>query len=285
MASSGPKSPKPPRHESVIKLLEKFPGQRYPKRIIKQLAHERLADARKKGWSGPIFCPKVLASIYGIKCHQVDHDIGGEGRIIPDPKRPERPMIEYRSGRMEERQRFTMFHEFAHTLFPDYCVLTTYHQEAPTEKDPEKEFENLCDAAAAEFMMPEDTFTADLAGQRVSGSLILSLKKRYHASLDATIRRVVDLTSAVPCSVLFLKAQGKGNAREVSYSLKNSLFSSYIPSGAKVRWTGPNDTPTKMLLPVDTYPRRHLVEALELPTIADNPNYPTTALLLLPPDY
>src|ERR1700682_543273 len=123
MASDGKKTADSARHPSVLALLAKYPGERYPKQIIRSLAQERTADARRKRWSGPPFCPKILSSLYGIRCCEADHEIGGEGRILPDPKRPDRPMIEYRSGRMKERERFTIFHEFAHTLFPDFCIL------------------------------------------------------------------------------------------------------------------------------------------------------------------
>jgi Zn-dependent peptidase ImmA (M78 family) len=283
MASNRTKAGNSNRHPSVLALLAEYPGEGRPKQIIRRLAKERLAAALGKQWSGPPYCPKVLASLYGIRCFEVDHDIGGDGRILPNPKRSESPMIEYRSGRMIERQRFTIFHEFAHTLFPDYCVLKTYHHEA--EKDPEKEFENLCDAAAAELIMPEDVFHANLAQMRISGANILELGSKFVASIDATLHRVTDLATSVAVGAAFLMAPSKGGSSEVKYCLKNSLFKGYIATGSKIRWNGPYYTPTRMLLSVNGYPRNYLVEALELPRIAENPQYPQTALLLLPPNY
>jgi hypothetical protein len=208
------------------------------------------------------------------------HDIGGDGRILPDPRRPERALIEYRAGQMEERQRFTMFHEFAHTLFPDYCELKTYHQDAET-KDPSKEFENLCDTAAAEFMMPVDEFAADLRGKKIDGALVEVLKTRYHASIDATVRRVIDLTASVAVGAVFLLA-ANGSKREVLYSLKSTLFTSYYPGGTKVGWDGADNAPQVITLYFNNLPRTYLVEALPLPIIPENSNYPTTVLLLQP---
>ncbi len=287
MAKSGQKIVRPARHASVLALLKAHPNERWPKKIIRKLAVDRLADARKKGWGkeGPPFCPKMLSSLYGMRCREVSHDIGGEGRILPDPNRINRAMIEYLAGRMEERQRFTIYHEFAHTLFPDYCVLKTYHQATPAEKDPEKEFETLCDVAAAEFIMPEDLFVADLAGKRVNGDVIMALKKRYHASVDASVRRVVELTSTVACGAVFLKAPGRGTGREVSYSLKNDQFAGYIRSGSRIGWSGTLTTPKKTTLFIDGRPRSYLVESLNLPPVPDNPSYPTNVLLLLPSSY
>lgn len=284
MALEGKKPADSNRHPSVLALLEKFPGER-PKQIIRRLAQERLADACKKRWIGPPFCPKILSSLYGIRCREVDHDIGGEGRILPDPRRPDRPMIEYRSGRMTERQRFTIFHEFAHTLFPDYCVFKTYHHKTLSEKDPEKEFENLCDVAAAELMMPEDVFRADLVKGKISGAGVLTLGTRFVASIEATLHRITDLVTDIPIGAAFLMAPGRGGSCEVKYSLKNTLFKKFIAPGSKIRWNGPYNTPTKMLLSVNSYPHDHLVEALELPLIPEYPEYPRTALLLLPPTY
>lgn len=268
------------KHESVQALLDAHPGERYPKKIIKKLAMIRLADARRKKWKGPPFCPKILASLYGIHCLEVQHDIGGDGRILPDPRNPGSALIEYRAGQMEERQRFTMFHEFAHTLFPDYCELKTYHLESAA-KDPDKEFENLCDVAAAELMMPVDEFAADLQDKQINGTLVAALKTRYTASIDATVRRVIDLTLSVPIGALFLAA-AKGGPREVRYSLQNKLFPGYVRSGSKVGWSGADNDPKVMTLFIDGKPRTYLVEALPLPVIPENTNYPTTALLLQP---
>jgi hypothetical protein len=273
-------SAKAAKHQSVQALLDAHPGERWPKKIIKKLAIERLADARRKGWKGPPFCPKELASLYGIICREVRHDIGGDGRILPDPRRPKLALIEYRAGQMEERQRFTMFHEFAHTLFPDYCELKTYHQDADA-KDPNKEFENLCDAAAAEFMMPVDEFAAYIKGKKIGGILIQELRTRYRASIDATVRRVIDLTASVAVGAVFLLA-ANGGKREVLYSLKSTLFKSYYPRGTKVGWNGANNAPQEATLYFDNFPRTYLVEALPLPIIPENPNYPTTLLLLQP---
>src|SRR6185437_15156974 len=105
------------------------------------------AYAKALGWNGPAFCPKVFAGIFGIRCKEVNYEIGGEGRILPYADR--KLWIEYRSQRLPERQRFTIFHEFAHTLFPDFCKFLPHHYSGGKAKDPEKEFENLCDIAAS----------------------------------------------------------------------------------------------------------------------------------------
>lgn len=50
----------------------------------------------------------------------------------------------------------TIFHECGHTLFPEYGEYSTVQHHAPekAQSDPDREFENLCDVAAAEMLFP-----------------------------------------------------------------------------------------------------------------------------------
>src|SRR2546423_1202620 len=116
---------RPDKHPSVSALLAAYPGETNAKELIRRLARAKVAYAKAFGWKGPPFCPKVFASVFGIRCRPVQHDIGSEGRILPYPDG--KPWIEYRGDRMEERQRFTILHEFAHTLFPDFCEFMPHH--------------------------------------------------------------------------------------------------------------------------------------------------------------
>ena len=150
------------RHPSVTALLDAHPSQSDPKVIIRNLAREKVAYAKSKGWSGPPYCPKEFASIFGIRCKEVTHDIGGDGRILMGPDG--RLLIEFASGKVIERQRFTMFHEFAHTLFPDYCAFVAQHNQSREASASEDfEFESLCDVAAAEMLFPLEDFNEDLS--------------------------------------------------------------------------------------------------------------------------
>jgi len=112
-------------HKSIEALLAAHPEEKNPETIIRCLAREKVAYAKKHHWAGPPYCPREFVSIFGIKCKEVEHDIDGEGRILLS--RAKKLEIEYRKGRMPERQRFTIFHEFAHTLFPDYCEFIPQH--------------------------------------------------------------------------------------------------------------------------------------------------------------
>src|SRR5205807_2090586 len=92
------------RHKSVLALLAAHPGESDAKKLIRRLAREKVAYAKTHSWLGPAFCPKILSSIFGIRCKEVTHDIRGDGRILP--YRDGKLWIEYRQDRPIERQRF-----------------------------------------------------------------------------------------------------------------------------------------------------------------------------------
>lgn len=286
------------RHESVVALLAAHKNQTDPKKLIRQLAREKIAYAKGVNWIGPPFCPKMFASIFGIRCKKVNHDIDGDGRILryPDGKL----WIEYREDRMPERQRFTIFHEFAHTLFPDYCKYGPSHY-APqkTLRGPEREFENLCDIGAAEMLLPFEEFSSDLETHEWLGfETVHKLRQRYIASIDATVYRLIDLSNVVPCTAVFLTDQRGDHSGYgplwVKNSSHNSLFKGYISTGT----TPPKDSitihcyrngiettnPVKETWWIKGKPRTWLVQAAKLPVIND-PSYPKVVALFFPSSY
>jgi hypothetical protein len=287
------------RHPSVQALLSAHPEEADPKRIMRRLAQEKVAYAKAKGWQGPPFEPRILTSVFGIRCKEVAHEIGSEGRLIRYPDG--RPWIEYRSGRLPERQHFTLLHEFAHTFFPDFCDYLPLN-DAPSENETvaEREFENLCDIAAAEMLMPAEDFRSDLCKVSCLGcEALLELARRYEASIDATTHRAVQLTDALGCAAVFVTDQkgvhGGYGPLWVKYCCCSPLFKGFI---------SPGTTPPKNSVVFGCYrngssvscvaketwwikgkPRTWLVQAARLPTVLDNPEYPKVVALLLPSSY
>src|ERR1700689_471877 len=84
-------------HKSIEALLAAYPNEGNAENIIRCLAREKFAYAKSRCWTGPPYCPKELASLFGIKCKEVDHEIDGEGRILLCPTKKLR--IEYCKGR------------------------------------------------------------------------------------------------------------------------------------------------------------------------------------------
>ena len=286
------------RHPSVAALLATCLGERNPKNVIRVRAKEKVLVAKAREWQGPPFCPLIFCSHFGIRCFEVGHQIGGEGRILLG--RDDRPRIEYVSGRTKERQRFTIFHEFAHTLFPDFCqFVPLYHGGGPVVSPEEKEFEHLCDVAAAEMLFPESEFIEDLGSLgRIGFTQVRHLRNRYEASIDATCQRLADLCNSVACSFAFLTDRrghypGRGPLW-VRYSTANKLFKGFVapgtvppPGSAALKCLNgiePIVGPTKETWLIKGSPRTYLVEATRLPVV-DNPDYPKVVVILLPQGY
>jgi hypothetical protein len=287
------------KHPSIIALLAAHPGETNARNLIRRLARDRIALAKRHGWPGPPFCPKILASLFGIRCKEVQHDIGSEGRILPYPDGS--LWIEYRSGRSKERQRFTIFHEFAHTLFPDFSELVP-HRYSHTRKpfDPEDEFEKLCDIGASEMLLPIPEFHTHIHNAPVvCCETIRDLSALYVASPDATIRRFVEIHETLGCAAVFLTDQkgdysGRGPLW-VQYCLRSSLFKSFFPPGTTPPWNSVAvqclkngvaiTSAAKETWWISQQPRSYLVQALKLPNIPEAPDYPKVVALILPSGY
>jgi len=279
-------------HPSVKRLLADHPGETDPEHLIRKLARNRVAYAKEHGWSGPPFCPVIFASIFNVVCNEVDHDIGGDGRILLS--RAGRPIIEYKSGYLAERQRFTMFHEFAHLLFRDYCEFVPHHHTFDDSESPEhRYFEYLCDVGASEMIMPMNDFESDLKRySRMDVASIQSLGKRYEASVDAAISRCAELGHHVAFSAAFLTDQkGKHDGPGplwVKYSKKTTSFKGFIwpgtcpPSGSVVLScfeNGLTSEPRQETWTIKERRKSFLVQALKLPEVPTQPSYPKIAAL------
>lgn len=102
-----------------------------------------------------------------------------------------------------ERQRFTLLHEGGHTLLPDFKRSGLYHR----CQGPRTRQEQLCDIAAAELLLPRRFFVADVAQAGDGLKAVESLATKYCASMQATARRVVDMSPRPLCLMVFHMAR------------------------------------------------------------------------------
>ncbi|NJR71241.1 MAG: ImmA/IrrE family metallo-endopeptidase [Synechococcales cyanobacterium CRU_2_2] len=98
------------------------------------------------------------------------------------------------------RQRFTEGHELVELLFD---VQSDVQQELGLPSWAEARKEQLCDAGAAELLMPRSSFGDRLANLGVSLAAARKLALLYQTSLVATLRRMLDLTDAGYALVLW----------------------------------------------------------------------------------
>ena len=217
-------------HESVRALMADAYDGESPQDVIRRKACEIVARHRTL-WKGPPFCPIQLADLEGIFVEEAPCDIKSDGRIFP---MGDKVLIQYAKGQSEERIRFTVCHELAHTLFPD-CY-RRIRLRSPKERA-EWEFEDLCNVAASEFLFPREEFMMELVSPTLSAEQIRDISMSYKASIDATARRIVHLIDRPACVVFAQHKEPKGKAvtsLTVQYAVSNSRFPFKIYKNLKI---------------------------------------------------
>lgn len=185
------------RHPSVEALLA-VEGCDDPFVAIRRRARALVARALDIGWEGPPFDMTVLASLRGLNVSTASSFTDDQdacvmlGQVLVNARKP--PV----------RQRYSIAHEVGHTLFPNYEEELKRLGRLWRREGDDTEFERLCQAAGAEFLMPLDVFLARLrvAGEGLDG--VLRLAREFEASIEAAARRRVE-TSDEPMAAVFLR--------------------------------------------------------------------------------
>lgn len=278
-------------HPSIRALLAEAQNGESAEGVIRRKCREIVAKAKAAGWSGPGFDPWQLASFLGLKIEETDEDFPGDGRLFP---RRKDVVIQYRAGQLPERQRFTICHEIAHTCFPDAYEYVRYFDSRSAEEKAFLEFENLCNIGAAELLFPLEEFRRDLNKEALRLAHCSSLAHSYGASIDATLRRVLDLTEH-SCAATFLTDEPFGDfaaltgRMRIKYYWKSTAFRGHFPKGTLLpKVTKATMTPpahagdlrtTKETWWITERPRSLYVEALSLPKV-ENKDYAKVVALV-----
>ncbi len=279
-------------HRSIAALMrEALPGES-AEDVIRRKCRAMVALGKSFGWDGPPFDPEILAGLHGIRVEPSLDEFEGDGRIFP---RRGKVVIQYRAGRMVERQRFTICHELAHTCFPDVYEFVRSHS-ASSEDDPaHREFEHLCDFGASELLFPHEPFLQHLGSAAVCMRHATGLASQFVASTDATLKRIMDMT-AHSCAAVFLTdgafkefPVARGQMR-VRWMWKSKSFKGFLKQGTLL--------PRGICIPgscsekADSFPKGRqtwwingrpfswYVEPLALPAIPGSPEYPRVVALL-----
>lgn len=213
-------------HHPSVNALRETCGKDYPpEQTIRKRAEELIKYAHKFGWSGPPYDPRILASILGMRVREKKLDAGTDGVLRAKDGGKLEILVNERLP--QTRQNFTICHEIAHTLFPDHCELVRMRQKTGREETYHWELEMLCNLAASELLMPMDKFARDVVYHGYSLKSVDTLKRRYAASPEAVVRRMVSTGLEISCAV-FLRRMHK-------------------PSEEKQRHTGSSAKPDKKL--------------------------------------
>ncbi len=193
------------RHKSVCALMRSAGGND-PVAIIRSKSKALVEFAKGQGWEGPPYNPLELASLRGIRSRQADGLFSAEAQLTPTEDR--QLLLEFNPDRAPGRKNYSISHELVHTLFDDCFEMVHQRKSDPKAFDPQQEVEHLCQVGAAEILMPEEDFRADLARLDLSLRAVVEFCDRYQASREAVARRMLALTGET-AALLFLSKRLK----------------------------------------------------------------------------
>jgi hypothetical protein len=217
----------------------------------------------------------ALASFLGIgrsvarPAHSEDAELVpvGNGRVA----------IRVNPDRPETRRRFSIAHEVVHTFFPNYQTKTWCRTDSRfrSRDNPDDLVEMLCDAGAAELILPAPWFIEDARVVRTAAGL-LELARKYVASREATLgnKDQTNLFGADPAEIAL-----SAKKLRLDYSIPSPNFiqaGHYLPADKSVPNDGPLYTAASTGQPcedkawLDVGPSAGLYRVLAIPVWADD---------------
>jgi O-acetyl-ADP-ribose deacetylase (regulator of RNase III) len=179
-------------HES-IRLLA---GDGDPVVAVRDKARRLVAKAMDRGWTGPPFDPETLATDY-LKLELVATDDVRDARTVPTKSGAR---IEFNPNRPRERRRYSIAHEIAHTLFPDYRDRVRNRGSHHADLHPRDwQLETLCNIAAAEILMPIGSLQAT-DSSAFTIDVLAHTRPKFDVSMEAVLIRAVQVSN-FPCAV------------------------------------------------------------------------------------
>ena len=190
---------------SVLALTQ---GQNDPVSVIIEKVRTVILNAVEDGWSGPPFDPFLLAEKLRILI--IPRDDVLDARLVPSGAGSR---IEFNPNQPLGRIRFSLAHEIAHTLFPDYR--SEIRQRGPSRGDA-WQAELLCNVAAAEILMPIGT-AVELEDESVDIHNLMRLRKKFDVSTEALFLRMARRTTE-PC-VMFAAARISSDNEQAKFRI------------------------------------------------------------------
>lgn len=161
---------------------------RDPTEVIAGKALAVSLNAMQQGWTGPPFDPFGLADF--LKVRVVPREDIPDARTVPSTSGY---TVEFNPNRPKARVRYSIFHELAHTLFPDCHERVRNRVTHSSMKGDDWQLEMLCNLAAADFAMPMGSMP-QLTEEHLDIHAALELRQQYEVSTEAMLLRMVKLT-------------------------------------------------------------------------------------------
>jgi Zn-dependent peptidase ImmA (M78 family) len=192
--------------EPIAALLDET-AEDDPREAVRVKARELVQLLVETCGGRPPFSMEALASLRGIVPSPEPPAFSPDAELQPDEAGQVR--LRLNRDRPRTRQRFSIGHEISHTFFPGYEQKVQCRKPKGRDwADPEDVVEMLCDVGASELLFPLPWFEEDAALGGGTGAGLVSLAERYEASLEATLRRYVEIQKE-PIAVVFCHWQLK----------------------------------------------------------------------------
>lgn len=200
--------------------VNKLAGDNNPIEEITNKARNLVLDAMEKGWSGPPFNPVAIAEMLGITISP-NSDIGDARTVFSDGSLK----IEYNPKKPRSRVRFSIAHEIAHTLFPDFSEMDR-NRGGTSEIDDDWQLEMLCNIAAAEFIMPIGSLPTSDAVPPIEA--LMQQRLQFDVSPEAFLIRIVKTTNQPIC--MFCASSVESAQGQRHYKIDYAIPSITCPS-------------------------------------------------------
>lgn len=187
-----------------------------PVAVIQEAARSLVLKAREHGWEGPPFNPLKIVKMLGATA-SANANIA-DARLIA---LPDGPVIEYNPQQSRERVRFSIAHEVAHMLFPDWMDEVRNRGGSPSPDD--WQLEMLCNIAASEFVLPIGSIPQEIADATIED--LMRERRRFDVSAEAFLIRFANVTET-PVSVFFaspLEDEHANRSYRIDYSVGSPL--------------------------------------------------------------
>lgn len=157
-----------------------------PLRAIEEAARNLVLKAREKGWEGPPFNPLHIAEMLEVQI-EANSSVADARLVATDSG----PKIEFNPQQPRERVRFSIAHEIAHLLFPDWSEQV--RNRGGDESADDWQLEMLCNLAASEFVLPIGSLSA--ASDIPAIEDLMRQRREYDVSAEAFLIRLAKISS------------------------------------------------------------------------------------------
>lgn len=210
------------------KSVKAFAKGNDPFDVIREESRTLVLKARESGWEGPPFNPLYIAKMLDVLV-EANSSIA-DARLVDTEKGAK---IEFNPQQARERVRFSIAHELAHFLFPDWGEQIRNRNARMVAKD-DWQLEMLCNLAASEFVLPIGSLEA--ASEVPPIEELMHQCRDFDVSVEAFLVRLAKI-SKKPIGVFFaspvITAQ-KTRSYRVDYSVASPTASRVSMSRGRV---------------------------------------------------